>query len=133
MSITCGLRSSRLYQGGKCRGDQAPRTPFMPSAEQGFTGLEERTGEVATARTARGLLGVETPRVSRVYTGGCVTVTSGPGPFWRKEFRPQLSIWAPPPHPDVAVGNLVKYSGSRLKILRGAWQQQTQILWEKFV
>ena len=52
--------------------------------------------------------------------------------LWRK-FRPQLSIWAPPPHPDVAVGNLVKYSGSRLKILRGAWQQQTQILWEKFV
>lgn len=81
MSITCGLRSSRLYQGGKCRGDQAPRTPFMPSAEQGFTGLEERTGEVATARAARGLLGVETPRVSRVSTGGCVTVTSGPGPF----------------------------------------------------
>lgn len=81
MSIPCGLRSSRLYPGGKCGGDQAPRTlsasrrgrGFTPSAEQGFTGSEERTGEVATARAAKGLLGVETPRVSRVSTGGRVT------------------------------------------------------------
>ena len=104
MSITCGLRSSRLYPGGKCGGDQAPRTlsasrrgrGFTPSAEQGFTGSEERTGEVATARAAKGLLGVETPRVSRVSTGGRVTVTSGPGPFGESSDRSFQS--GPHPH-----------------------------------
>lgn len=89
MSITCGLHSSRLYQGGKCGGDQAPRTlsagrrgrDFMTSAERGFTGSEEPTGEVAAARVAGALLGVETPRGSPVSTGGRATVPSGPGPF----------------------------------------------------
>lgn len=89
MSITCGLRSSRLYQGGKRGGDQALRTlsagrrgrDFKPSAERGFTGSEERTGDVASSRAARGRLGVETPRGSRVSTGGRVPVSSGPGPF----------------------------------------------------
>ncbi|CAI9154980.1 unnamed protein product [Rangifer tarandus platyrhynchus] len=53
----------------------------MTSAERGFTGSEEPTGEVAAARVAGALLGVETPRGSPVSTGGRATVPSGPGPF----------------------------------------------------
>lgn len=91
--------------------------------------MEERTGKRGL-ETARGRLGVETLGAPGVSTQAAVSTSPADlGPL-EKGVQTTAFKLGPPPHPDVAVGNLVRYSGSRLKILRGTWQQQTQILRE---
>lgn len=83
------------------------------------------------ARAAGALLGVETSRGSPVSQADAPQYPADLGPL-EKGVQTAAFKLGPTPVPGHRPWKF-KYFGSRLKILRGAWQQQTQILWEKFV